>query len=262
MIPHLLEQKAEQIVIIGGPNSNNVLGLTQLAIENGIKPILFLREAGSEKIQGNRWFIEMLVDSSQIYWVPRKQWEQVTVLAQEFADEQRKNKICTTVIPEGACMEAALSGAMTLASDIVENELENNIAFDHIFVDAGTGLQAIALLLGLLKHRHKALVHIVLLADTPEIFREKLLQFSANVPLPRRYELHHPKTAPSFGSVNRTVMNEISLFARGEGIFLDPVYSAKLVFTGRKLVEDFGLTGNILFVHSGGGLSLAGFQAW
>ena len=38
-------------------------------------------------------------------------------------------------------------GAMTLVTDVLTNELENDIHFDNIFIDAGSGLTAIAFIL-------------------------------------------------------------------------------------------------------------------
>jgi hypothetical protein len=37
-------------------------------------------------------------------------------------------------VPEGAHLPESLPGALTLPLDILENERDNNITFDHIFI--------------------------------------------------------------------------------------------------------------------------------
>ena len=41
----------------------------------------------------------------------------------------------------------------------------------------------------------------------------------------------------------------------------DPIYSVKLLFESKRVIHEAGITGNVLIIHSGGGLSLAGFQS-
>lgn len=263
LIPHIKMQGVDQVVLVGGAFSNNVLGLTQLAIENGLKPILFLREAGSDQLQGNRLLIEMLVEKSQIHWISRRNWENVNAIAGDFIRELEKLGVKSFFVPEGACIEASLPGALTLPLDIVENEIENKIDFDHIFIEAGTGLQSIALILGMNRIGHHARIHVIMLAEDAKAFTSKLTLFSDyfnDISMPENFSLYPSKIAASFGSVNRELIDKIITFARAEGVFLDPVYSAKLFITGHRLIEEQKLMGNILFIHSGGGLSLSGFQ--
>ncbi len=263
LIPNVKKRGVDQVILIGGASSNNVLGLTQLLIENGLKPVLFLRQAGCDQIRGNRLFIEILVDKSQIHWIDRKEWGHVDLIANRYAEEQEEKGVSSFVIPEGACMEEAIPGALTLALDIVENELENQTTFDHIFIEAGTGLQAIALIMGLNWISHHAHVHVILLADDREKFTEKLTQFSQyfeNLPTPTHFEIHVPQIAPSFGSVNSELFDQMINFAKKEGLFLDPIYSAKMFLTGKQIIENDKLQGNVLFVHTGGVFSLSGFQ--
>lgn len=260
LIPHLRQQKIRQAILIGGAFSNNVLGLSQLLIENNIKPILFLRKAGSELIQGNRLFIEMLVDKNHIHWISRSEWPEVESIAHEY---MRKSDTPSFIIPEGAFIKESVPGAMTLASDISKNEVNREIRFDHIFIDAGTGLQAIALILGMYEVSHPAQIHVVLLSGEPTDFVNKLDSFSNGLYQAgslRNFQVYSPTIAASFGSVNVEIFEYIRSFARLEGVFLDPIYSAKMFMTGKTVIQKNNLKGNILFIHSGGAFSLSGFQ--
>ena len=72
--------------------------------------------------------------------------------------------------------------------------------------------------------------------------------------------MKYPATAKSFGSTNKTIFEEIRRIAREDGILTDPVYSAKLFLTARQTILNKTLDGNILLIHSGGGLTLSGFM--
>lgn len=74
------------------------------------------------------------------------------------------------------------------------------------------------------------------------------------------YHLYYPATAKSFGSTNKTIFREIQRIAREDVILTDPVYSSKLFLTARQTILDRALDGNILLIHSGGGLALTGFM--
>ena len=50
------------------------------------------------------------------------------------------------IVPEGSFCKEAIVGASTLALDILKNEKELGIEFDHVFVDSGTGMTAMSLI--------------------------------------------------------------------------------------------------------------------
>ncbi len=240
LIPFFLQEKMNEVVVVGSAYSNHVMGISQLLIENGIRPILYLLGNKDYPVEGNLLFTKLLTDS--IRWVSREEWPHVL----EIAKAEQEG----FVLPEGGFLPQALPGAMTLATDIARNEEELGFSFDHIFIDAGTGLSAIGLLLGGVN----ALVHVLLLADGEKQFLDKLHTFSENPS--QRFVLHRPKNARSFGSVNRAVFDEIQFLAKNEGFFTDPIYSAKLFLETRLLLSQNMIQGTKLIIHSGGAHSL------
>jgi 1-aminocyclopropane-1-carboxylate deaminase len=266
LIPYIRSEKFSHIIVIGGAYSNNVLGISQLLIENGLKATYFLLKPEHLDVKGNLFFSSLLIDPEQIVWVTRSEWPNVLALANNYCTALVGEK--GLVLPEGVCIEQALPGAMTLSTDVIRNEQENGLNFEHIFVDSGTGLQAIALILGHLLAEKKSLIHVLLLADSPEIFHEKLKQFhrhlelflGRSMELPVNFVLHKPTTAASFGAVNRTIFGFVEEIARKEGFFVDPIYSGKLFYEAKKIIADQNLK-NALIIHSGGALTLSGFQS-
>lgn len=268
LIPYLLKNKYQEVIVVGGAYSNHVLSMCQLLIENSIKPTLFLLGNSTMNYKGNLLLTSLLVPKSQVHWISRKDWPQVQTLTDNYI---RTNELNAISIPEGACMGAALPGASTLAIDILQNEQECEQQFQHIFMDAGTGLSAIATILAFAWLDKPSVVHVLLLAEEESQFLARLKQFQQNFEqlvegqldwsnTLAKLRLYRPTSARSFGSVNTAVIEHIKLLAREEGFFVDPIYSAKLFWEAKNIIISHALKGNILIIHSGGALTLMGFQ--
>jgi 1-aminocyclopropane-1-carboxylate deaminase len=268
LIPFLEKNNTQEVIVIGGAYSNNVLGLSQLLIEHSIKPTLFLLGDSTSAHIGNFLLTSLFVPESSIHWVAREEWGQVESLAKDYAHQSSESVV---IIPEGALMPEALPGAMTLALDILRNEEKLGDSFAHLFLEAGSGLTAIAAILAFAWLERPTCVHVLLLADNEQTFIHKLESFRKHFEqliaknlswesIKERFKLHIPTMAKSFGSVNKTILQKVREIARLEGFLTDPVYSVKLFLEAEKIIKEQGLRGSILIVHSGGGLTLMGFQ--
>ncbi len=260
LLPHMLEQKIQQAVLAGGFFSNHILSLSQMLIEKGIKPVLFLSGRKPQKPKGNFIFTSLLVPEEDMHWVPKGEEDSA---AEAYAAAKVKQGVKAFYVPTGAKMKESVPGALTLVADIERNEKEAGVVFDHIFIDSGTGTTAASLILGLADRKKTTHVHVVQMASTPERFQLLLNNFKSGFPYlegPLRYTLYQPTTARSFGSVNASVWRTVQHMARHEGILVDPTYNAKLFAEGKKLLQKNEIQGNVLFIHSGGGLALSGFM--
>jgi 1-aminocyclopropane-1-carboxylate deaminase/D-cysteine desulfhydrase-like pyridoxal-dependent ACC family enzyme len=151
--------------------------------------------------------------------------------------------------------------------DILRNEQEKKISFDHICIDAGTGLMAAALTLCNHWLSRSSQIHVIQMAGKEGEFAAMLRQASewalqlgfdaSPAPLP---ELYRPGTARSFGSVNARVREEVRFLARNCGLLAEPVYVAKLFLSFREDARLQALEGNVLLIHSGGGTGLMGWE--
>ena len=267
IIPSLKQQGIEEVVVIGGANSNNVLSAAQTLTENNIKITPFLLGPPS-KILGNAKLLSLFVDDSDIHWISRSQWADCEDLVNNYVEKRKDLGVKIFVLPEGGHHPLALPGSLSILVDILRNERESGVRFDHVFIDAGTGMVAQSLLAGDTSLGRKTVFHVVVLAGSFEEFQsglsrvmqytEKFLDVSPCL-LPD-YHMYYPATAKSFGSTNKTIFNEIRRIAREDGILTDPVYSSKLFLTARQTILNKTLEGNILLIHSGGGLALRGFM--
>lgn len=267
IIPFLKQKGIEEVVVIGGAHSNNVLSAAQTLTENNIKITPFLLGPPSQ-ILGNAKLFSLFVDDSEIHWISRSQWADCEVLAGDYAEKRRSQGIKIFVLPEGAHHPLALPGSLSILVDILRNERDAGIRFDHIFIDAGTGMVAQSLLAGASALGRKTIFHVVVLAGSFEDFQAGLSRvvrytgefFGVSLSSLPDYYLYYPATAKSFGSTNRTIFEEIRRIAREDGILTDPVYSSKLFLTARQTIRNKKFGGNILLIHSGGGLALTGFM--
>ena len=86
LIPYIKQQSAKQVVLIGGAYSNHIVSLTQLLIEEGIVPYLFLRGDQPPIYQGNFLLTSLLVPAEQIHWIKRADWQHVDIEARKLLD--------------------------------------------------------------------------------------------------------------------------------------------------------------------------------
>lgn len=255
LVPYWQKLGIKHLIIIAGVQSNNLLAALQVARELGFSVSVFLLKPWEEKRQGNFKLSSLFLTLDEINWVERKDWPQVNHLAYEY---QKSLPIPAFVLEEGGSVKPALTGAISLAQDIIKNEQQMNIKFDSIFIDAGTGFSATGLLHGLKLYHHQARVYVLLLADTEELFLKKMQHWLGYIP--DNGSCIHPTTAKAFGAVNQTIKNEIKRMAFEEGILVDPIYSGKLFYEARKWIINNSLKGNALIIHSGGTLTLPNFN--
>lgn len=255
LMPYLINKGIKHLIIIAGPQSNNLLSALQLAREHQLKVTAFLIKPRNLEIQGNFKLSRLFLEEQEIIWVTREDWPHVQELANHFLNELKEPGF---VLTEGASVPEAMVGALSLAADIIHNEQSSGVIFQHVFVDAGTGFSAAALIKGMAERNHQASIHVLLLADDEHTFRLKLKNWIREVP-PQVY-CFYPETAKSFGSVNQAIKHEIRRLAREEGILADPIYSAKLFHSARMYIKNKNLKGNVLIIHSGGVLTMAGFE--
>ena len=107
LLPWLQQHHFQEAAIIGGSNSNNVVGLSQLLLERGIRPVLFVKAGHGGKLAGNRFLTELLVKQEDWKVVDGEEWGKVESLAAEYVAERAGEGTKVAVIPEGANCEAA-----------------------------------------------------------------------------------------------------------------------------------------------------------
>lgn len=260
LLPFIITQKFTKIALIGGENSNHLQAFLQLLNEKKISSLLFLKKQHNPSPKGNSFLLKLLANSSNIHYVKPEDWNRVGEVAKETMELLGEKPYF--IVPEGGSCMQSIQGLSTLMVDIVQNESENDVFFQHIFIDAGTSLTAAVL--GFLNAHlaRQTQVHVVHIAGDAQLFEAQWKMCNAffmKELLIQNVRHHSPSTAKSFGSVNAAIWAEISKLAQEEGLLCDPIYTAKLFYTAKKVIQNEKLEGNILIIHSGGGTGLMGF---
>ena len=183
IIPALKLRGIEEVVVIGGSNSNNVLSAAQTLTENNIKITPFLLGPPARK-EGNLKLLSLFVDDDEIHWISRDQWADIETLVNKYVEKETEQGIKIFVLPEGGHHRLAVPGSLSILLDILRNEDDSGVTFDHIFIDSGTGMVAQSLLAGAAAINKKTKFHIVVLAGSFETFECGL---EADNPVYRRF---------------------------------------------------------------------------
>jgi 1-aminocyclopropane-1-carboxylate deaminase/D-cysteine desulfhydrase-like pyridoxal-dependent ACC family enzyme len=265
LIPFFINKGIQEVVLIGSAYSNHVLSLQQLLLENGVHPTLFVRGDPTRSLVGNSLLTSLFHLPSSIHWFSKTEWSKVETYAFAYAKQQTHP---TFVLPEGGVCEEAFAGALTLPLDLQENEKERGFHLNHILIDAGTGFMASALILALHWIKHPTNVHVVLLAEDEAAFLNRLKQcqnmfnrlMQISSSFPENFTLHLPKVTGHFGKTNALLFENIAQLAQKEGFLTDPIYTVKLFMESKHLLSLGHMGDNVLIHHSGGALTLMGFQ--
>ncbi len=272
LIPFLKSHSIEEVALIGGSNSNNLVGLLQHLKEAAIRPWLFIREAADSEKQGNALFLDMLAPPQSCQFIPRAQWDHVESISNRFLESRQKKGKETMLIPEGGLAKPSLPGALTLAQDVLQNEVENAVQFSDVFIDSGTGMTAIGLILGLAalqcdpQYRR---IHVTLIAGFKSEFLVKLEEFRSHMERETGITLAQlpgidfliPPSCKSFGSVKPSLFAATRKIAQKEGLLMDPIYSVKHYLAMRNYIDSNPSDTPSLFIYNGSSLGLAGFQS-
>lgn len=264
LIPFLIQSAFEKIILIGSAYSNNITSLVQLLVENGLKPYLLLRGRPEDCTKGNGLLMRLFVSEESIQWIPKDEWPHIQAIADSHLRQSPQKSF---LIPEGASCIESLAGTLSLPLDILRNEREANTVFNHYFIDSGTGLMAIGVILAFHAIQKNTTIHVILMAENESYFLKQLTLYwtyfkkmtKLNIQtFPANFILH--RSGSPFGKVNREHIQSIKKITKTEGFLVDPVYMAKLFVRAEDIIGSQSLNGPHLIHHSGGGLSLLGFQ--
>ena len=289
----------DSILAVGSARSAFLLGLAQLCRETQMPLELILLRSTPYQDFGTDVLYDIAFADLPVHWLTREQWPEAKAMALELAAARsrresddnaprgpgtgetgrspspmepalRQRSLGPLVLAEGGAGPEALAGALTLPLDIAEQMTRLQIAPEEIWIDAGSGFTAQALILGLgTLLRHPPTVHVVLCAGDDQSFAQdlSLRQGEARAALgiawqPASYRTHRPSTARAYGATNRQVWDKVAQFHRQKGILLDPLYTAKLMLTFEafRAAHPASTPKSTLLIHSGGGLNNFGFR--
>ena len=246
------KQKGARVVFTtGGAQSNHAMLTAAAAGKMGMKPILILKKRGVTERLGNQ-LLEYLMGTEVVFM-------DTDDYADIYAEMDRIGQrlgVPYYKIPCGGSNALGSLGYVDCAREISTQ----GIHFDHLVCAEGSGGTMAGLALGAKLFLPGTKVHGMMVDTdpfdriTPALMREAAALLEADITItPEDYHLLD-MCGPGYAIPSREGNEAISLMAKEEGLFIDPVYTGKAFAGLMKMAGEgqFRDTENVLFLHSGG----------
>lgn len=258
------QQSCDTLITCGGIQSNHCRATAILGARLGLKVHLILRGEKPTTPDGN-----LLMDylaGAEISYMSQRDWRGHEDLARELQARYGAQGRKAYFIPVGASDEVGLWGYIKAAEELKNDFQTLGMEPEYVVTATGSGGTQAGLLVGaqLLDMSSQVLAFNV--SDDAAYFDEKIRH---DVTLwKQRYKVDFDEQkmqiktiegylGAGYGIAGPEIFETIAELARCEGIFLDPVYTAK-AFHGMVAELQKGESGalpgarNVVFVHTGG----------
>lgn len=254
LIQHILKNEYDLVVLEGGISSNNLLGLAPLLASYQIPFKIACPKTNGSAIGNQKW-LERLFEPKDFIEIESTQGKTETF----YRDTLKASN--PFIVKEGAKQVESIYGLLTLAQEIDHYNRTTSTEFENIFIDSGSGITAIGLLIGLqlFQSAHRQVV-ITLIAGTEKEFHSDLTHLvdafnkaeNQSIDLSKmHFKFSRPSTAKSFGSVNRTSLNDWIVSMKKLKIPIDLTYTSKHLSSVGLFCQQNELLGPQLFINSG-----------
>ncbi len=242
---------AEIVFTTGGAQSNHAMLTAAAAGKLGMKAILILKKRGVTECLGNL-LLESLMDTEVIF-MDTDDYDDI------YAEMDRRGKASGKryyKIPCGGSNAIGTLGYVACAQEISEQ----GIPFDHIVCAEGSGGTMAGMTLGAKMFLPETKVHGMMVDNEPfneitlRLMKEAAMLLDADFKLSQEDYSLRDLCGPGYAIPSEAGNAAVTLLAKEEGLFLDPVYTGK-AFAG--LIEmakegAFKPTDRVLFLHTGG----------
>ncbi len=271
LVADALAQGADALITVGAVQSNHCRLTLAAAAHEGLKCRLVLeqRVAGSyrKEASGNNFLFDLLgAESITVVDGGTDLAAAMNAEADKLKAQSRKGYI----IPGGGSNALGAMGYVVCAREILAQSLDTGLAFTDFVVASGSAGTHAGLLVGFNAANagipltginvrrpraeqegnvHKLAVEAAAFANLPAPPRESVVALDEWV-------------GPGYSLPTDEMVEAVRLFARLEGVLLDPVYTGKAAagLIGLIRRNHFNRDSKILFVHTGGAPSLFAYQ--
>ena len=272
LVADAIARGADTLITVGAVQSNHCRLTLAAAVKEGLKCQLVLEErvpGTYNKNAGGNNFLYHLLGTEKIAVFPAGQDLQAEM--QNLADDLAKQGRKAYVIPGGGSNKLGSLGYVSCAEEILTQSFDMALELDAIVVSSGSGGTHSGLLAGLQGNNAQIpLIGISTRADS-EAQKDKILKLanevaqSLNLSNKIKREdviVFDEYVGEGYSLPTETMIEAVKLFARQEGILLDPVYTGKAAAGLIGLIRQgyFKKDDNVLFVHTGGSPALYHYQ--
>jgi D-cysteine desulfhydrase len=273
LVADALAQGADTLVTVGAVQSNHCRLTASAAVREGMKCRLVLEErvAGSfsPDASGNHLLFGLLgVERARVVPAGTDLHEAMEAIAADLDAQGRR----AYLIPGGGSNALGALGYVACAEELMDQSFEGGVAFDRLVVASGSGGTHAGIVAGL--HGVNADLPVTGISVRAEraaqeakihgLAQEVATLAGVATPVPRdAVVVEDGYVGPGYSLPTEAMVEAVRLFARTEGILLDPVYTGKAaaglidgVRAGR-----FAAGERVVFVHTGGAAALFAYRS-
>jgi D-cysteine desulfhydrase len=263
-----LSQGADTIITTGAVQSNHCRLTLAAAVKEGVSCHLLLEERVPDSFDpdgsGNNLLFNLL-GASRIDVVPLG--VDIISLMESMADDVRSAGGHAYIVPGGGSNPLGALGYVACAEEILAQSFRTSISFDRVVCASGSGGTHAGLLAGLSSNQSGIPVIGISVRADRDAQEAKILALAnetaslagAHTEIPAsEVEVVDSYVGAGYSLPTREMTKAIQLFARMEGVLLDPVYTGKTAagLIGLTQAGRFAPEENVLLVHTGGSPAL------
>ncbi len=272
LVADALEGGADTLLTVGAVQSNHCRLTLAAAVKEGLKCRLVLEERVPDSYNpdasGNNFLFGLLgVEKLTVVEGGSDFNATMQAEADELAAEGRKGYI----IPGGGSNALGAMGYVACAEEIMRQSFELGLAFDHLVCSSGSGGTHAGLVAGMVGVNANVPVTGISVRAPKEPQEAKLQALAEEVAeklgirggVPKwAFSVFDDYVGPGYSLPTEGMVEAVRLFARLEGILLDPVYTGKTAAGLIGLIRQghFKRGERVLFLHTGGSPALYAYQ--
>lgn len=272
LVADALANGADTLVTVGAVQSNHCRLTLSAAVSEGLKCQLVLEErvpnSYRPEASGNNFLFQLLgVERTEVVAGGSDLQGAMEGLAADLAAQGRR----AYLIPGGGSNALGSLGYAACAQELLQQSFEMGLAFDAIVASSGSGGTHAGLLAGL--HAASAGIPLVGISVRAEAAPQRskihalaqaaLALTGVATPLDlERVEVQDGYVGPGYSLPTPAMVEAVQLFARLEGILLDPVYTGKTAagLIGQIRAGRWRRGERVLLLHTGGAPALYAYQ--
>lgn len=257
-----LQQNANCLVTVGGPQSNHARMTAALAARLGLKCRLYLKGPEPEGLRGNLLLDKLL--GAELVFCGQAEYPEIYEQIRRDGERMRKQGLEFYTIPLGGSTPVgALGYVRAMTEELVPQCREAGFKPQAVVAAAGSGGTVAGIMLGLAMAGWQDVsvygycvsgTALAMQQDVAEIYNgaAQLLDVPFRLE-PAQVHMDDRHIGQGYGIATPGALEALQLFARTEGILLDSVYTAK---AAAGMIADIRRgrwsDGSVVFIHTGG----------
>ncbi|MFK7804168.1 MAG: D-cysteine desulfhydrase [Anaerolineae bacterium] len=272
LVADALEKGADTLITVGAPQSNHCRLTLAAAVKEGLKCQLVIEErvpdSYDENASGNNMLFRLLgVEKIKVFPTGTDLHAEMQALADDLAKVGRK----AYIIPGGGSNKIGVLGYTGCAEEILAQCNDMQLQLDHIVCSSGSGGTHAGLAVGLSGNNANIPLTGISTRGEKIALEEKyhalanetadMLNIRGGIPR-EMFNIFDGYVGDGYSLPTDGMIEAVQMFARLEGLLLDPVYTGKtaaglidLIRTGHFKKDE-----TVLFVHTGGSPALFAYQ--